>query len=145
MQRAFGTPPIPDFETVPLLYQGASDDFLGPCSDVPLPDEADQIDVEGEFGVIVGEVQMAANATEALESVRLLVQINDWSLRRYGPREMASCRPSPRPRLPRSQSPPTNSAMPGATAASNCVCRSNAMASGWDIRTAEKWHSASAN
>lgn len=90
MQRAFGTPPIPDFETVPLLYQGASDDFLGPCSDVPLPDEADQIDVEGEFGVIVGDVQMAANATEALESVRLLVQINDWSLRRYGPREMAA-------------------------------------------------------
>ena len=40
MERAFSTPPIPDFDTVPVMYQGASDDFLGPHDDVPLPDEA---------------------------------------------------------------------------------------------------------
>jgi fumarylacetoacetate (FAA) hydrolase len=90
MERAFNTPPIPDFETVPVMYQGASDDFLGAQADVPLPSEADGIDFEGEFGVVVGPVAMAATPAEALRCVRLLVQINDWSLRTLGPREMKS-------------------------------------------------------
>ena len=88
MEQAFNTPPIPEFDTVPVMYQGASDDFLGPSCDVPLPDEADGIDFEGEFGVIVGRVPMGACATDALKAVRLLVQLNDWSLRAFGPREM---------------------------------------------------------
>jgi fumarylacetoacetate (FAA) hydrolase len=88
MEQAFNTPPIPHFETVPLMYQGASDDFLGPHDDVALPDEADGIDFEGEFGVICGPVPMAASAAAALECVRLVVQINDWSLRALGPHEM---------------------------------------------------------
>ncbi|AOJ94828.1 fumarylacetoacetate hydrolase family protein [Burkholderia multivorans] len=90
MERAFNTPPIPDFDTVPVMYQGASDDFLGPTQDVPLPDEADGIDFEGEFGVVVGRVPMAVPAAQALAYVRLIVQINDWSLRGLGPREMKS-------------------------------------------------------
>lgn len=88
MEQAFNTPPIPEFDTVPVMYQGASDDFLGPMSDVPLPDEADGIDFEGEFGAVVGRVPMGVSATDALEHVRLIVQLNDWSLRAYGPREM---------------------------------------------------------
>jgi fumarylacetoacetate (FAA) hydrolase len=88
MERAFNTEPIPDFETVPVMYQGASDDFLGPQDDVVLPDEALGIDFEGEFGVIVDRVAMGASPREALGCVRLLVQINDWSLRALGPREM---------------------------------------------------------
>jgi fumarylacetoacetate (FAA) hydrolase len=44
MEKAFGLPPVPDVETIPLMYQGASDDFLGAHDDVPLPDEADGID-----------------------------------------------------------------------------------------------------
>jgi fumarylacetoacetate (FAA) hydrolase len=88
MEQAFNTPPIPDFETVPLMYQGASDDFLGPHDDVPLPSEADGIDFEGEFGVVCGAVPMGVSAQAALDSVRLIVQINDWSLRGFGPREM---------------------------------------------------------
>ena len=90
MEQAFNTPPIPDFDTIPVMYQGASDDFLGPHDDVPLPSEADGIDFEGEFGVICGPVRMAATAAEALAAVRLVVQINDWSLRALGPREMKS-------------------------------------------------------
>jgi len=90
MEQAFNTPPIPDFDTVPVMYQGASDDFLGPHDDVPLPSEADGIDFEGEFGVICGPVRMAASPDEALAAVRLVVQINDWSLRALGPREMKS-------------------------------------------------------
>ena len=90
MERAFNTPPIPDFETVPVMYQGASDDFLGPHDDVPLPDEGLGIDFEGEFGVVVDKVPMGATPAQALAAVRLVVQLNDWSLRALGPREMKS-------------------------------------------------------
>ena len=88
MEQAFNTPPIPLFDSVPVMYQGASDDFLGPHDEVPLPHEADGIDFEGEFGVVCGPVPMAATPDEALGCVRLLVQINDWSLRALGPHEM---------------------------------------------------------
>lgn len=88
MEQAFNTPPIPHFDTVPVMYQGASDDFLGPHEDVPMPSEADGIDFEGEFGVVVGPVVMAATPEQALQAVRLVLQINDWSLRALGPHEM---------------------------------------------------------
>jgi fumarylacetoacetate (FAA) hydrolase len=88
METAFNMPPIPDFDTVPVMYQGASDDFLGPCDDVPLPDEAQGIDFEGEFGVIVDAVPLACPPQLALRHIKLLVQINDVSLRALGPREM---------------------------------------------------------
>jgi fumarylacetoacetate (FAA) hydrolase len=90
MERAFNTPPIPDFDTIPVMYQGASDDFLGPTDDVPLPSVADGIDFEGEFGVICGPVPMAVTPEAALDCVRLIVQVNDWSLRALGPREMTT-------------------------------------------------------
>lgn len=90
MERAFNTPPIQDFDTIPVMYQGAGDDFLGPCADVPLPEESHGIDFEGEFGVIVGRVPMGIGTRSALSHIRLLVQINDWSLRALGPREMKS-------------------------------------------------------
>ncbi|AJQ95690.1 fumarylacetoacetate hydrolase family protein [Gynuella sunshinyii] len=88
MEQAFNTPAIPDFDTIPVVYQGASDNFLGPCEDVPLPSEADGIDFEGEFGVIVDDVPMGVSAQAAADHIRLIVQINDWSLRHFGPREM---------------------------------------------------------
>jgi len=88
MEKAFNTAPIPDVETVPLMYQGASDDFLGPHDDIILPDEAHGIDFEGEFGVIVDGVPMSCSAEAALQHVALLVQLNDVSLRTLGPREM---------------------------------------------------------
>jgi fumarylacetoacetate (FAA) hydrolase len=88
MQQAFKHDPIPDFDTVPVMYQGASDDFLGPHDDVPLPDDALGIDFEGEFGVVVDAVPMGISPQGALEHVRLIVQLNDWSLRALGPREM---------------------------------------------------------
>ena len=71
-----------------MMYQGASDDFLGPHADAAFPSEADGIDFEGEFGVITGPVPMGVTPEAALGCVRLLVQINDWSLRALGPHEM---------------------------------------------------------
>jgi fumarylacetoacetate (FAA) hydrolase len=88
MDQAFNKPPPPLVDSVPMMYQGASDDFLGPTDDVPLPAEADGIDFEGEFGVITGPVPMGVSPEAALGCVRLLVQINDWSLRALGPHEM---------------------------------------------------------
>jgi fumarylacetoacetate (FAA) hydrolase len=88
MEKAFNSPPTPLMDSVPMMYQGASDDFLGPHDDSPMSTEADGIDFEGEFGVIVGPVPMAAKPDAALACVRLLVQINDWSLRALGPHEM---------------------------------------------------------
>ena len=90
MEKAFGTPPIDDFDTIPVMYQGASDDFLGPCAEVAMLDEADGIDFEGEFGVVVGSVPMGATPDVGLAAVRLIVQLNDWSLRALGPREAKS-------------------------------------------------------
>lgn len=88
MEKAFGHDPMPDSDTIPLMYQGASDDFLGPHDPVPMADNALGIDFEGEFGVIVDEVPMGVNASEAERHIKLLVQLNDWSLRALGPREM---------------------------------------------------------
>ncbi len=88
MERAFNTEPIPDFETIPVMYQGSSDDFLGPHEAVPLPSVSHGIDFEGEFGVITGPVPLGTPPEQAARHVRLLVQLNDWSLRSFGPREM---------------------------------------------------------
>lgn len=88
MDQAFGNEPLPDFDTHPLVYQGASDDFLGSNAVLLTPDEALGIDCEGEFGVVVDEVPMGTNPQDALDLVRLIVQINDWSLRVPGPWEM---------------------------------------------------------
>ena len=88
MDRAFNNPVNPDLETIPMIYQGASDDFRGPCEPIAFPDASLQIDMEGEFGVIVSEVPMGTPEEQALSHVRLLVQINDWSLRALAPREM---------------------------------------------------------
>ncbi|MDP9857502.1 fumarylacetoacetate hydrolase family protein [Agrobacterium sp. CR_3] len=88
MDKAFNSPANPDFEAIPLVYQGASDDMRGPLDDVEFADDSLSIDMEGEFGVIVSEVSMGSSAEQAVSHIRLLVQINDWSLRKLGPREM---------------------------------------------------------
>lgn len=86
MQIAFHQPPIESDK--PLMYQGLSDRFYGPTEDVPFASEADGIDFEGEFGVIVDAVPMGITPEEAASHIKLLVQINDWSLRAIAPVEM---------------------------------------------------------
>lgn len=72
----------------PLMYQGISDRFIGPTEDVRLPSQDDGIDFEGEFGIITDAVPMGTRAADAAAHIRLVVQINDWSLRRIAPVEM---------------------------------------------------------
>jgi len=77
------------FYTDPLMYQGGSDDFLGPCDDIVVPSEKMGIDFEAEVAVITGDVAMGTSPDEALEGIRLLVLANDVSLRNLIPPELA--------------------------------------------------------
>jgi fumarylacetoacetate (FAA) hydrolase len=88
MQKVFGMDAIEGKLEIPLMYQGASDDFLGPCDNMPLPSEADGIDFEAELAVVVDRVPMATSAARALGHVKLLMLVNDASLRVLAPREM---------------------------------------------------------
>lgn len=72
----------------PLMYQGVSDKFYGPTDDVLFRSEDDDIDFEGEFGIITDTVPMGATKEQARDHICLVVQINDWSLRRIAPVEM---------------------------------------------------------
>lgn len=73
----------------PSLYQGASDDFLGPCDAVPCASEADGIDFEAEVAVITGDVRLGASPAQALDGVRLLLLANALCLRQLLPGELA--------------------------------------------------------
>jgi fumarylacetoacetate (FAA) hydrolase len=72
----------------PLMYQGMSHEFLPGSDDVAFPTEEDGIDFEGEFGVITDAVPAGVSPSAAREHIKLLVQINDWSLRVIGRDEM---------------------------------------------------------
>jgi fumarylacetoacetate (FAA) hydrolase len=88
MEKVFGLDPPADKHTIPLMYQGGSDDLLGANADVPVPSEALGIDFEAEVGVVVDDVPMGVPAARALDYVKLIVLINDVSLRTLAGREM---------------------------------------------------------
>ena len=79
----------PEFLHDPLMYQGGSDDFLPPTADIEVADEAYGIDFEGEVAAITGDVPMGASSTEAAKHIRLLMLVNDVSLRNLIPGELA--------------------------------------------------------
>jgi fumarylacetoacetate (FAA) hydrolase len=76
------------FWTDPLMYQGGSDTFLGPREDIVMHDVDWGIDFEGEVAVITGDIPMGASAIEAASQVRLLMLVNDVSLRNLIPAEL---------------------------------------------------------
>ena len=78
----------PEFWTDPLMYQGGSDDLLGPTDDIVCASEAYGIDFEAEVAVITTDVPMTATPAEALRHVRLLMLVNDVSLRNLIPAEL---------------------------------------------------------
>ena len=77
------------FWTEPLMYQGGSDAFLGPRDDIPVADTAYGIDMEGEVAVITGDVPMGATPAQAAQEIRLVMLVNDVSLRGLIPGELA--------------------------------------------------------
>lgn len=81
MAKAFNR--APHTGPMPLMYQGMSHQFFGPREAVPFVSEGDDIDFEGEFAVVTGTVPMGADRAAAAAAIRLVMQVNDWSLRRY--------------------------------------------------------------
>lgn len=93
VRKARGADMPASFFEDPLMYQGGSDDFLGPCDDAPFAIEDAStdwgIDFESEVAVVTGDVASGCSPDTALESVRLLMLVNDWSLRKLIPAELA--------------------------------------------------------
>ena len=89
VRKARGAEMPPSFWTDPLVYQGGSDDFLPPTADVPVPSEEHGIDLEAEVAVITDDVPMGTSAAAARSHVKLLMLVNDWSLRNLIPAELA--------------------------------------------------------
>ncbi|MDE0748243.1 MAG: fumarylacetoacetate hydrolase family protein [Porticoccaceae bacterium] len=75
--------------TDPLMYQGGSDTFLGPMEDIAMVDEAWGIDFEAEVAVVVDDVPMGINQQDALQHIKLVMLVNDVSLRNLIPGELA--------------------------------------------------------
>ena len=81
---------VPDsFYTDPLMYQGGSDTLLGPRDAILMPTEEWGIDLEGEVAVVTGDVPMGTPAEAAGDHVRLVMLVNDVSLRGLIPGELA--------------------------------------------------------
>ena len=72
----------------PLMYQGGSDKFLPPRADIPLGDPAWGCDMEGEIAVITDDVPMGVSKEEAADHIKLLMLVNDVSLRGLIPAEL---------------------------------------------------------
>jgi fumarylacetoacetate (FAA) hydrolase len=89
VRKARGAVMPPSFWTDPLVYQGGSDDFVAPTADVAFPGEELGIDFEGEVAVVTDDVPMGTGATQARSHIRLLMLVNDWSLRNLIPGELA--------------------------------------------------------
>ncbi|MCX7057430.1 MAG: fumarylacetoacetate hydrolase family protein [Proteobacteria bacterium] len=91
VRKARGAELPPSFWTDPLVYQGGSDDFLGPTDDAPFASEEFGIDFEAEVAVIVGDVPMGSTVADIQSrgDIRLVMLVNDWSLRNLIPGELA--------------------------------------------------------
>lgn len=89
VRRARGAEMPPSFWTDPLVYQGGSDDLLGPYDDALFASEAHGIDLEAEVAVITDDVPFCTSADEAGKHIKLLMLVNDWSLRNLIPAELA--------------------------------------------------------
>jgi len=89
VRKARGADMPPEFWTDPLMYQGGSDSFVGPCDPIVVRDEAWGIDFEAEVAVVTGDVPMGTAASDCRRQIRLLMLVNDVSLRNLIPAELA--------------------------------------------------------
>ena len=89
VRKARGAEMPASFWTDPLMYQGGSDTFLAPREPIRMDDEAWGIDFEAEVAVITDDVPMGVAATDADDHIKLLMLVNDVSLRGLIPAELA--------------------------------------------------------
>ncbi len=89
VRRARGAEVPDSFWHDPLMYQGGSDTFIGPCDDIRFTSQEWGIDFEAEVAVITDDVPMGCSLEQAQNSIRLLMLVNDVSLRNLIPAELA--------------------------------------------------------
>jgi fumarylacetoacetate (FAA) hydrolase len=89
VRKARGAALPASFWEEPLMYQGGSDDLLGPNDDIVIAREEWGIDFEAEVAVVTGDIAMGATPDEAYRQIRLLTLVNDVSLRNLIPDELA--------------------------------------------------------
>jgi fumarylacetoacetate (FAA) hydrolase len=89
VRKARGAEMPESFWTDPLMYQGGSDDFIGPYDDIVFANDNWGIDFEAEIAVITDDVPMGTEASSAASHIRLLMLVNDVSLRGLIPGELA--------------------------------------------------------
>ena len=89
VRKARGAEVPASFWTDPLMYQGGSDVLLGPRDPIPVIDEAWGIDLEAEVVVILDDVPMGATREEAARAIRLIMLVNDMTLRNLTGPELA--------------------------------------------------------
>lgn len=80
-RKARGAEMPPNYKTEPLMYQGLSDRFDGPCDPMRICDEALGLDYEPEIAVVLDDVPMGTGVERAGRHIRLLMLLNDWTLR----------------------------------------------------------------
>ena len=90
VRQALGVEAPAGPRTEPLMQQGGSDGFLGPCDDIAVPSEAMGIDFGAGLAVATGDVRMGTGPEEALDAIRLLMLVNGVHLRHLMPAELAS-------------------------------------------------------
>ena len=89
VRKARGATLPPEFHTDPLMYQGGSDSFAGPCDDIVAASEEWGIDLEAEVAVVTADVAMGAGPKQCADAIRLIMLVNDVSLRSLIPAELA--------------------------------------------------------
>jgi fumarylacetoacetate (FAA) hydrolase len=89
VRKARGAELTPELYKEPMLYQGGSDYFLGPNDNIEAISEAHGIDLEAEVAVITDDVPMACTEAEARKHIKLILLVNDVSLRNLIPQELA--------------------------------------------------------
>lgn len=89
VRKARGAEVPESFYSDPLMYQGASDTFIGPRDDIEGIDEAHGIDMEAEITVITDDVPMGVSVEDAARHIKLVMLVNDVSLRGLIPGELA--------------------------------------------------------
>jgi fumarylacetoacetate (FAA) hydrolase len=89
VRKARGAEMPASFWSDPLMYQGGSDAFLAPRDPILMADEDYGIDMEAEVAVITGDVPMGVSRDKAASAIRLIMLVNDVSLRNLIPAELA--------------------------------------------------------
>jgi fumarylacetoacetate (FAA) hydrolase len=88
VRKARGAQVPPSFYLDPLMYQGGSDSFVGPCDPIAVLSEDWGVDLEAEVAVVTGDVAMGASVGQAADAIRLVMLVNDVSLRNLIPKEL---------------------------------------------------------